>query len=128
LFRHAYKYVTYIFVVLWTVSYANAQCPTITNQTPAPICDASGFTFADLNAFATDNGNGIIWYDMPTGGNAFNDIQLVEEGTYYADDNSGMCGTRATITIDFVVNSSTQNLDGIYWMMRCNLTYQLEVV
>jgi len=114
LFRNVLRYTSYFFVFLWTAFYANAQCPTITDPTPLPICDAAGFTFADLNAFATDGGNGIIWYDMPTGGNAFNDIQLVEEGTYYADDNSGMCGTRASIIIDFVVDSSIQNLDGIY--------------
>lgn len=103
-------------VFLWTTFSVNAQCPTIVDPTPSPICDASGFTFADLSTptYVTDNGNGIVWYDALTGGAAFLDNQLVSEGTYYVDDNSGACGGRASITIDFQVNASGQSLDGIY--------------
>ncbi|TBN01812.1 gliding motility-associated C-terminal domain-containing protein [Hyunsoonleella flava] len=94
--------------------YATAQCPTITDPNPPPICDASGYTFNDLNALATDNGNGIVWYDVASGGTPFNVNELVSEGTYYADDNSGTCGVRASITIDFQVDPSGENLDRIY--------------
>ena len=103
----------YILVFFGTLLNANAQCPTIPTQ-PTPICDASGYTFNDLNTFAVDQGNGIVWYNAPTGGNAFNNNELVIEGTYFVDDNSGACGTRASLTVDFVVDSTVQNLDGIY--------------
>lgn len=104
---------SYIMVFLSSISNVFAQCPTINNPNPS-ICDASGFTFNDLNAFATSGGNGILWFDSLTGGNSFNSNQLVAEGTYYADDNSGMCGARASITVNFQVDESGLNLDGIY--------------
>ena len=116
LLRYTKNFVAFIMVFLWTTFSVNAQCPTIVDPTPPPICDASGFTFADLSSptYVTDNGNGIVWYDALTGGAAFLDNQLVSEGTYYVDDNSGACGGRASITIDFQVNASGQSLDGIY--------------
>ncbi|WP_299551948.1 gliding motility-associated C-terminal domain-containing protein [Seonamhaeicola sp.] len=112
--RNVFRKASYILVLLWT-SYASfGQCPTITDPNPT-ICDASGYTFSDLSAdYATDNGNGIVWYNAATGGSPFNPNQLVDEGTYYADDNSGTCGSRASIVIDFQVNPSNQNLDQIY--------------
>ena len=114
LYRRTINYACYIVIFLWTAFSVNAQCPTIPNQTPAPICDASGFTFSDLNTYAVDGGNGIAWYSASTGGSPFNGTQLVAEGTYYVDDDSGACGTRLSITIDFQVDDSGQNLDGIY--------------
>jgi gliding motility-associated-like protein len=79
-----------------------------------PICDASGFTFTDLNAYALDEGNGIRWYNVSTGGSPLNVNQLVSQGTYYADDNSGTCGSRVSVVVDFQVNPTGQNLDRIY--------------
>ena len=91
-----------------------AQCPTITNASPTICSDGGGFDFNDLNSYATDEGNGIVWYDAPTGGNAFMPNELVAETTYYADDNSGSCGTRSSILVNFAVNPTGQNLDRIY--------------
>ncbi|MCF7559269.1 gliding motility-associated C-terminal domain-containing protein [Sabulilitoribacter multivorans] len=108
-------FVSFLMVFLWTTFSLNAQCPTVTDPTPPPVCDASGYTFANMSAdYATDNGNGIVWYNAATGGSPFNNSQLVQEGTYYADDNTGTCGVRASLTIDFQVNASGQNLDQIY--------------
>ncbi len=114
LYRRAINYACSIVIFIWTAFSVNAQCPTIPDPTPPPICDASGFTFNDLNAYAIDGGNGIAWYAASTAGSPFNSTQLVDEGTYYVDDDSGSCGTRISITIDFQVNESGQNLDGIY--------------
>ncbi|WP_186826933.1 hypothetical protein, partial [Seonamhaeicola algicola] len=103
--------------LLWFLGFtltSYAQCPLIPNPTPAPICDASSFTFSNLNTYATDMGNGIVWYDAPTGGTAYNANQLVYEGTYYAGDSSGSCGARSPIVVDFVVDASGENLDRIY--------------
>ncbi|MFL1010745.1 gliding motility-associated C-terminal domain-containing protein [Flavisericum labens] len=113
--RQSNAFVAFIMVFLWTSFDGNAQCPTVTNPTPPPVCDASGYTFSDLSIdYAIDNGNGITWYDQSTGGLLFNDNQLVQEGTYYIDDNSGSCGARTAIVIDFEVNDSGLNLDRIY--------------
>ena len=114
LFRNAFKIASYFFVFLWTAFSSFGQCPTITDPNPPPICDASGYMFSDLDAFAIDNGNGIVWYPTVTGGSAFNSNQLVVEGTYYADDNSGSCGSRALIVVNFQINKSDKNLDRIY--------------
>ncbi|GGK12791.1 hypothetical protein GCM10007962_03930 [Yeosuana aromativorans] len=114
LIRYALTCVTYSFVFIWAAFSANAQCPTINDPTPS-ICDASGYTFADLsNDYATDTGGGIVWYNSLTGGSAMSPSQLVYEGTFYADDNAGSCATRGSIVVDFQVNKSGQNLDAIY--------------
>ncbi|MBU3820907.1 gliding motility-associated C-terminal domain-containing protein [Flavobacteriaceae bacterium XHP0103] len=113
-FRYAKLFAVYIMVFLWGTNMANAQCPTVNDPNPI-ICDASGYTFSNLSAdYATDNGGGIVWYDQSSGGTAFNPSQLVNEGTYYADDSSGSCGTRNSITVTFTVPVSGQNLDAIF--------------
>jgi len=104
----------YSMVFLWTAFKLDAQCPTINNPSPL-ILDASGYTFADLSAdYAIDNGGSISWYSASTGGNLFSPTQLVSEGSYYADDGAGSCGSRTLITVDFQINKSGQQLDGIY--------------
>ncbi len=113
LFRYALKYAAYSFVFLLTAFYANAQCPTIIPN--ATICIADGYTFADLSAdYATDNGGGIVWYNVASGGTSFSPSQLVNEGVYYVDDSSGTCVIRESITVDFSVNPTGRNLDAVY--------------
>lgn len=114
-FNSIMHYRAYLIICFFLVSLSTfAQCPTIDDGTPPPICNASGFTFNDLNAFATDMGNGIAWFDSPTGGNLFSGTELVSEGIYYADDNSGNCGSRNSITIRFVLPPTNQNLQGFF--------------
>ncbi len=118
LYEHAINYACYIVIFLWTAFSVNAQCPTIPDPTPSPICDASGYTFSDLSTdYATDTGDGIVWYDSDTGGNAYNPNELVTAGIYYIDNDSGNCTTpRASITIDIQVNGppSGVSLDKFY--------------
>ncbi len=125
IFRYVIKNTAYLFVFIWTIFSANAQCPTITDPTPPAICDAAGYTFADLSAdYATDNGGGVVWYSAITGGTRFFSNQLVSERTYYADDNLGSCsGSRASLVVDFQVNKSGQNLDRFYCSNE-NATFQ----
>ncbi|MDG1730542.1 MAG: gliding motility-associated C-terminal domain-containing protein [Algibacter sp.] len=105
----------FFYLLLFGLSYSGfSQCPTVTNPTPPPICIASGFTFSDMNTFATYGASGIVWYDASSGGSFFNPDQLVSEGVYYADNNTGTCVTRASVTIDFLVNPTGRTLDGIY--------------
>lgn len=115
LFRNVFKVGFFFCLFIWTSFNVHSQCPTLnTSPPPMPICDASGFTFTDLNAYALDEGNGIRWYNVSSGGTPINVNQLVSEGTYYADDNSGTCGTRVSVVVDFQVNPTGQNLDRIY--------------
>ena len=125
IFRDVVKRTTYFFVFIWTIVSANAQCPTTVPSPPA-ICDAAGYTFADLTAdYATDNGGGVVWYSAITGGTRFFSNQLVSEGTYYADDTLGSCsGSRASTIIDFQVNKSGLNLDRFYCSNE-NATFQI---
>ncbi|WP_281846142.1 gliding motility-associated C-terminal domain-containing protein [Olleya namhaensis] len=112
LFRMLLLTASYLMVFLSSINYTFAQCPTIVNSNPL-ICDGAGFTFTDLNSFATSS-NGIVWYDQSTGGNPLNSAQLVQEGVYFADDNSGSCGTRPSIIVDFQIDPTEQNLDAIF--------------
>ncbi|MEO1031806.1 MAG: gliding motility-associated C-terminal domain-containing protein [Bacteroidota bacterium] len=112
LFRYIVKPMIYTLILFWS-SLTLAQCPTINSQPPI-ICDAAGLTFADLNSFVTDQGNGIVWYDAPTNGSPYNSNELLSEGTFYAGDTTGSCGTRPAIIVDFEVDPSGQNLDAIY--------------
>ena len=97
-----------LFLLLFSLKIS-AQCPTIPTS-PITICDASGFTFNNLNASATDVGNGISWYDAATGGNLQAPNSLVQEGTYYAGDTSGTCGTRDPLTVNFTISPTNANL------------------
>lgn len=112
--RNLYKWISFLFVLFSVNLSSFGQCPTISNSNPPPICNASGFTFANLNAYATNTGGGIVWYPTSTGGSAFNPNQLVSEGIYYADNNTGTCTSRPSIVVDFQVNPSGKNLDRIY--------------
>ncbi|TWO33798.1 gliding motility-associated C-terminal domain-containing protein [Seonamhaeicola sediminis] len=113
-FKKVLRKTFFILTFLWTSYSSFAQCPTITDPSPT-ICNASGYTFANLTSdYATDNGSGIVWYSASTGGSTFNPNELVEEGIYYADDNSGTCGSRAPISVSFQLSPSNQNLDQIY--------------
>jgi len=112
LFKSTFNHLTYIMIFLLGTLSVKAQCPTVTP--PPVICDASGFTFADLDAFATDQGGGIVWYDAAVGGNAFNGNELVQEGTYYADDSTGACGPRASVVVTFQVSPTGETLEEIY--------------
>ncbi len=105
LLRYTKVFVTSLMVFLWATVSLKAQCPTITDSAPPPICNGAGYTLSDLSSdYATDNGNGIVWYTGATGGSGLDPNQLVQQGVYYVDDNSGACGTRESITISFQVN------------------------
>jgi len=120
-FRSIAKTMLYIMVFSWAL-LSFAQCPTITQPGP-PISDASGLTFAGLDAIAAPVSADVIWYDTPTGGTAFNDNQLVVEGTYYAGDATGVCGIRPPLIVDFSVDPSGLNLDQ-FFCSNDNPTFQ----
>src|SRR3954466_6807218 len=76
---------------------SRAQCPTVatTNQT---FCDLQSPTVANL--VATPNGNGVAWYATATSTTALaSTVGLVNGEDYFADDNSGTCGTRQQVVV-----------------------------
>ncbi len=113
-FRHVLKYTTYIFVFMWTLISANAQCPTINDANPI-ILNGAGFTFQDLTPSSVAvNAAGIVWYSVPTGGTALSSSNLVYENTYYVTDSTGLCGSRTPINVSFQVKPTGRALDKVY--------------
>lgn len=94
-------YAVYSVVFLWA-TYVKAQCPIINSSTPI-ICNATGYTFANLSAdYVTDGGNGIVWYNAT--GIAISNIERVQEGIYYVDNSLGSCGVRPSINVTFEID------------------------
>ncbi|MBP0904654.1 gliding motility-associated C-terminal domain-containing protein [Mariniflexile gromovii] len=99
--RKVIKITLSVLMLLWTSFSSFAQCPTVSNPNPAPICNAAGYSFANLSA---DYAPGAVWYSAAIGGIRYNSTQLVTQGTYYAGNNVGNCGTRQSINVTFQVN------------------------
>ncbi|RXJ50178.1 gliding motility-associated C-terminal domain-containing protein [Gelidibacter gilvus] len=74
------------------------QCPTVTTPLQS-FCDIDVPKVTDL--VATDNGGGIRWYASATSTTPLsNTVGLVNGRDYYADDNSGTCGTRQRVDVE----------------------------
>ncbi|TBX67589.1 hypothetical protein EZL74_08885, partial [Flavobacterium silvisoli] len=73
-----------------------AQCPTIAN-THQSFCDTQTPTVGSL--VATDNGGGIRWYTTSTGGTPLSNSFALNDGVYYADDITGSCAVRPSVTV-----------------------------
>jgi mucin-2 len=90
------KIVFVIFLLFSSLFSAFAQCPTITNLNQS-FCDSQNPTIGSLGFI--DNGGGISWYNSPTSTVALsNSLQLLS-GIYYADDATGTCGSRQSVTV-----------------------------
>lgn len=113
LIRWIKGYAIYYMVFFFT-NYVFAQCPTINNLAPI-ICNATGYTFANLTADYVTGGNG-VWYTSVSGGTAISNVQLLQEGVYYLDDASGVCGSRQSINVTFQVDPvpSGASIDKFY--------------
>ena len=97
-----------IFCGLTTV---NAQCPTVINSSQS-LCDVQSVLVGDLQAI--DNGGGVVWYDSPTSTvPLLNSESLINGEDYYADDNSGSCGTRARVDITIYGPPVGDNFQGV---------------
>ncbi|MBO3098938.1 gliding motility-associated C-terminal domain-containing protein [Gelidibacter pelagius] len=74
------------------------QCPTVTDPVQS-FCDIDVPKIADL--VATDNGGGIKWYSTATSTTPLSStVGLANGNVYFADDNSGTCGTRQSVTVE----------------------------
>ncbi|MGV8814009.1 MAG: gliding motility-associated C-terminal domain-containing protein [Gelidibacter sp.] len=90
--------VALLFVMGATVN-SFAQCPTVTIPTLS-FCDVETPTLATLSIAATNNGGGIKWYATANSTIALSLTQGLENGKrYFADNNSGTCGTRQSVLV-----------------------------
>lgn len=93
------------------LSPLNAQCPTVTNNTQS-FCDIESILVGDLNAI--DNGGGIVWYDTPISTTPLSNSEgLISGEDYYADDNTGSCGTRTRVDVIIYRAPTGSNFQGI---------------
>ncbi len=89
----------------------NSQCPTVTNNTQS-LCDVESVLVGDLQA--TDNGGGVVWYATATSSTPLsNTASLISGEDYYADDNTGACGTRPRVDITIYGPPVGNNFQGV---------------
>jgi len=94
---HYNKFIVAVICIIGSVFNSYAQCPTVTNPTQT-FCDIDSPVVADL--VATNNGGGIRWYATAISTTPLsNTAGLVNGEDYYADDNSGTCGTRQRVDV-----------------------------
>src|SRR5690606_17058528 len=88
---------TTLAVFIGSVLNSYSQCPTVTAPNQS-FCDIDAPIVSNLSAFA--NGNGIRWYASATSTTPLSNSQgLINGEDYYADDNSGTCGTRQRVDV-----------------------------
>jgi mucin-2 len=67
------------------------------------FCDADNPSIADLSANVTTSGT-IVWYDVPTGGQALNDADLLEDGNTYYGAVRSTSGCESKIRLEVIVD------------------------
>ncbi|WP_295338745.1 gliding motility-associated C-terminal domain-containing protein [Flavobacterium sp.] len=88
-----------------------SQCPTITNANQS-FCDIQSPTIASLQA--VDNGGGVRWYATATSTTALSSSTVLVNGEdYFADDNSGSCGVRQSVTVTIYSAPTGANFQGV---------------
>ncbi|WP_282032054.1 gliding motility-associated C-terminal domain-containing protein [Winogradskyella eximia] len=89
----------------------NAQCPTVTNSAQT-LCDLQSVLVGDLEA--TDNGGGIVWYATADSTTPLSNSEgLISGEDYYADDNTGSCGSRARVDFTLIGPPAGNNFQGV---------------
>ncbi len=105
------KSLVFIGFFFFGVNLILAQCPTVPNPTQT-FCDLESVLIGDL--IATDNGGGVVWYDTATSTTPLNNAAGLNDGQdYYADDNTGSCGTRARVDVIIFGPPDGQNFQGV---------------
>ena len=103
-----------VFLFLLTtfgLTFVNAQCPTVVNPSQS-FCDVESILVGDLQAI--DNGGGVVWYESATSTTPLsNSDSLIDGEDYYADDNTGTCGTRGRVDITIYGPPVGQNFQGV---------------
>lgn len=106
-----YSFLFFVFFGFTNASYS--QCPTVVS--PQTFCDIQFFPSSPTiaNLVATDNGGGIVWYATAISTTPLlNGAGLVSGQTYFADDNSGACGVRQSVTVTVYGRPDAQSFQG----------------
>ena len=108
------NYFIYFVLLLCLFGYNNtvySQCPTVTNSAQS-FCDSQSPTVANL--VATDNGGGIKWYATSNSTTALsNSTVLINGEDYFADDNTGTCGSRHSVVVTIYSAPTGLNFQGV---------------
>ena len=104
------KFILVALCVMGATMNTFAQCPTITNVTQT-FCDTEVPVVANL--LATDNGGGIKWYATATSTTPLsNTLGLVNDTSYFVDDNTGTCGSRQSVYVSIYGPPMASNFQG----------------
>ena len=122
LLRFTKPFVTFTMVFLWTVFSVNAQCPSVSDPNPPPICDVAGLNYQNLTSLLItdgiiiDNGASVVYYDALNGGKQIDNDALIKEGIIYVDDdNSGVdCSPRQELNISFTISATNSEFEEFY--------------
>ena len=110
----AKNYLSYFVLLPTLLGYSEAsysQCPTVTNPNQS-FCDRQTPTVANL--VALNNGGGVKWYLNATGGTVLlNATGLINGEDYFADDNTGACGTRQRVIVTVYSAPTGANFQGV---------------
>ncbi|MEZ4792213.1 MAG: gliding motility-associated C-terminal domain-containing protein [Gelidibacter sp.] len=103
-------FIALIFLILGCVD-AFSQCPTVSDPTQT-FCDIQSPIVSNL--VATDNGNGVVWYATATSSTPLSgSTGLINGEDYYADDNSGTCGSRQRVDVVIYGSPVGLNFQGV---------------
>ena len=104
-------YCVLLLTLLGQNSLVYSQCPTVTNVNQS-FCDTQSPTIASLQA--VDNGGGIRWYATATSTTALSSSAVLVNGEdYFADDNTGSCGVRQSVTVTVYSAPTGANFQGV---------------
>ncbi len=107
--RHSVFLLLLLFAMVGGLAFA--QCPTVSNLNQS-FCDLQSPTISSLAA--TPNGNGIGWYATATSTTSLSPtLGLVNGEDYFADDNSGTCGTRPRVVVTIFGAPTGLNFQGV---------------
>ncbi|MFC4511014.1 hypothetical protein ACFO28_11900, partial [Flavobacterium buctense] len=109
--KNYFFYCVLILTLFGQNGFVYSQCPTITNVSQS-FCDTQSPTIASLQA--TDNGGGIKWYATASSNTQLtNSTVLVNGEDYFADDNTGNCGVRQSVTVTIYSAPTGANFQGV---------------
>ncbi|HNP33225.1 MAG TPA: hypothetical protein PKN96_08020, partial [Flavobacterium sp.] len=111
LVKNYFPYFALLVSIFGYNSTVYSQCPTVANHNQS-FCDVQSPTIASLQA--TDNGGGIKWYATATSTTALSNSTGLSNGEdYFADDNTGTCGTRQSVVVTIYAAPTGANFQGV---------------
>ncbi|HQW69209.1 MAG TPA: hypothetical protein PLH25_06035, partial [Flavobacterium sp.] len=109
--KHFLSIIILFAFLIGSSTHVVAQCPTVTNSNQS-FCDVQSPTIASLQA--TDNGGGIRWYATANSTTALTNSTILANGEdYFADDTTGTCGVRQSVTVTIYSAPTGANFQGV---------------